>query len=101
MEKILDKEEKIITKSKTNKTWIIIILTNAILVGVIFLSVESAQEVGKLIIAGIGSVALLGLNPLMSVILLLFTDSKEWKKWCIAACIVSLIVSVIYFSILF
>lgn len=99
MDKILDREEQI--KLKTNKTWIIIVLTNVILVGIIFLGVKSAQEVGKLIIAGIGSVALLALNPLISVILLSFTDSKEWKKWCFAAFIVSSIMSVLYFSFVF
>jgi hypothetical protein len=99
MEKILDREDQI--KLKRNKTWVIIILTNAILIGVIFLFLKSAQGLEKLLISGLGAVSVLAINPIMTIILLLFTDSKDWKKWCFAACIVSLGISILYFYFLF
>jgi len=41
---------------------------------------DSIQEAGKLIVAGMGAVALLSLNLIMTIVSLLFIDSKEWKN---------------------
>ncbi|WP_338766864.1 hypothetical protein WAF17_04670 [Bernardetia sp. ABR2-2B] len=99
MEKILDRQEQI--NLKRNKTWLIIILTNTILISGMFWVFESAQDVGKLFVGGLGVISILSINPIVAMILLFFTDSKDWKKWCFTACIVSLVISVLYFSILF
>ncbi len=99
MEKILDREEKI--KLKKNKTWLIIILTNVILISGMFCIFKSTQDAGKLLVAGLGVVSVLAINPIMTIISLLFTNSKDWKKWCFTSFIVSLVISVLYFSIMF
>jgi len=96
MEKILDREEKV--KLKKNKTWVIIIMTNTILIGSIFLLLESAQDIGKLIVGGIGVVSVLSINPIIAITLLLYTDSEDWKKWCFTSFILSLVISILYFS---
>lgn len=100
MEKILDREERIIVNPKRNKTWVIIILTNTILISGLFLIFESTENAGKLLVAGLGVISVLAINPIIAIISFVFTDSNDWKKWCFTAFIISSIISVLYFSFL-
>ncbi|WP_375560426.1 hypothetical protein ACE193_22470 [Bernardetia sp. OM2101] len=99
MEKILDREDQI--KLKRNKTWIIIILTNSTLLLILYLLFSnSIQGIKQLIIVGIGMVSIIFINLIIAVIIRLYSNSKDWKKWGIASLISFFTCLGIYFSFL-
>ncbi|WP_291728246.1 hypothetical protein [Bernardetia sp.] len=90
---ILDRNE--IAISWNYKPWMVIFLANISLVGVIFYLLEiTPQGTGELIIVGLGTVSIIFINPIITLILLFFTKSDNWKKWCIASAVVTSMISI-------
>ncbi|WP_375562753.1 hypothetical protein ACE193_09545 [Bernardetia sp. OM2101] len=85
---------KILDQAKRNKTWGVIILANLTLLLPLYLALSNAKAgMETLIIAVVALVSVLAINPIIALILVLFTDSKDWEKWLFAACIVFSIIS--------